>query len=308
MATDIAFALGVLTLLGPRVPIGLKVFLTALAIVDDMGAVGVIAVFYTDALNLGALAAAGVALAVLVALNRAGVRALTPYIVVGNVLWVTVLMSGVHATISGVLLALTIPSSTRLDSPGFSSRARRLLDAFDQGESGDGLLITSPAQRDAVHALEVAAGEVQAPLLRLEHSLHKVVAFGIMPLFALANAGVRLGEVGTFVTNPATIGVALGLVLGKPIGIMLFSWLTVRFGLAALPTSVNWRQVHGASWLGGIGFTMSLFVAGLAFGQSELNDAAKVGVLGASTVAGIIGWILVRRGTTAPAPRSAAGG
>lgn len=295
MATDIAFALGVLTLLGRRVPLGLKIFLTALAIVDDMGAVLVIALFYTSTINVVALAIAGVIVLLLLVLNRLDAGALTPYLLLGVVLWIAFLASGVHATIAGVLLALTIPSTTRINAAQFSIRARHLLDEFDESETGDLLVITSKGQQEAIHALGTASAAVQAPLLRLEHRLQGIVAFGIMPLFALANAGVALDGVSEFATNRVTLGVMLGLLAGKPLGIMGFSWLAVRFGLAQLPSHVNWRMMHGAAWLGGIGFTMSLFVAGLAFGTSELLDAAKVGVLSASVLAGITGWQLVRR-------------
>lgn len=298
MATDIAFALGVLTLLGPRVPLGLKVFLTALAIVDDMGAVVVIALFYSSSINFAALGVAAVVVLALLALNRMDVGALTPYLLLGLVLWAAFLASGVHATVSGVLLALTMPSTTRINAAQFSFRARHLLDEFDESETGDLLVMTSKGQQEAIHALEMASAHAQAPLLRLEHRLSGVVAFAIMPLFALANAGVALEGVTAFASNPVTLGVILGLVAGKPLGILGTSWLAVRLGLAQLPSGVTWSMMHGAAWLGGIGFTMSLFVAGLAFGQSALLDAAKVGVLSASIIAGVTGWRLVRRATT----------
>lgn len=295
MATDIAFALGVLTLMGPRVPTGLKIFLTALAIVDDMGAVLVIALFYTSSLHTAALTLAAAIFVGLLLLGRLGVRSLTPYVAGGVLLWLAVLASGVHATVAGVLLALTIPSRTKIDAKQFSELARRVLDDFDRSETGDRLVITSRGQQEAVHALELASEAVQAPLLRLEHSLHAAVSYLIMPLFALSNAGVHLGSPAAYVTDPVTLGVVLGLILGKPLGIFGFSWLAVRLGLARLPAGVSWDALHGVSWLGGIGFTMSLFVAGLAFGSGASLDAAKVGVLSASLVAGSIGWLLISR-------------
>jgi len=297
MATDIAFALGVLTLLGPRVPIGLKIFLTALAIVDDMGAVAVIAVFYTQAIHGTALLLASLTVAALIALNVRGVRALTPYLVLGVLLWLALLWSGVHATVAGVLLALTIPSRTRINAEQFSERARSLIDEFDRAETGDLLVITSKGQQEAIHALRVTSVDVEGPLLRLEHSLQALVSYGIMPLFALANAGVSVAGAGALLTHPVTLGAAFGLIVGKPLGIFGFSWFAVRMGLATLPARVTWRALHGAAWLGGIGFTMSLFVAGLAFGTGSILDAAKVGVLSASTLAGIVGWWLLRRAT-----------
>lgn len=295
MATDIAFALGVLTLVGPRLPVGLKVFLAALAIADDMGAVLVIACFYSSDTSLPALAAAAAITAALVACNARGVRTLTPYLLLGGLLWLALLASGVHATIAGVILALTIPARTRVNAADFSQRARRLLDEFDRTETGDLLVLTSTGQQEAIHELDVVSDDVQGPLLRLEHALHGIVAYAIMPLFALANAGVRLGGAADASGGAITAGVALGLVLGKPLGITLFSWLALRLRWATLPAGVTLRMLHGASWLAGIGFTMSLFIAGLAYGTSSRLDAAKIGVLGGSVVAGIVGFTLLRR-------------
>ncbi|MBK9411575.1 MAG: Na+/H+ antiporter NhaA [Gemmatimonadetes bacterium] len=295
MATDIAFALGILALLGARVPLGLKVFLAALAIVDDLGAVLVIAFFYTANLVWGALAGAALCMAILVALNVRRVGALTPYLVVGLVLWYCILLSGIHSTVAGVILALTIPTDSRINAEEFSSRARALLDEFDRTETGDLLVITSKGQQEALNGLDVAVSAVNAPLLKLEHSLHALVSFGVMPLFALSNAGVRLSGIGEALASPVSLGVALGLVVGKMLGITAFSAAAVRLGLAALPSGVTWRALHGAAWLGGIGFTMSLFIAGLAFGDSPLLDAAKIAVLGASTVAGLIGFVILRQ-------------
>jgi len=295
MATDIAFALGILALLGPRVPLGLKVFLAALAIVDDLGAVLVIALFYTQSIAWGAVAGAAVCVALLVMLNVRGVCALTPYLAIGVCLWYFFLQSGIHSTIAGVLLAMTIPISTRLNAEEFSHKAREILDEFDRAETGDLLVITSRGQQEALHGLDVAVSAVNAPVLKLEHALHNVVSFGIMPLFALSNAGVRLTGVGEAVSSPVALGIVLGLVVGKSLGITAFSALAVRLGIATLPTGVTWRMVHGAAWLGGIGFTMSLFIAGLAFSDQASLDAAKIGVLAASIVAGLTGFLLLRR-------------
>ncbi|MBK7832025.1 MAG: Na+/H+ antiporter NhaA [Gemmatimonadetes bacterium] len=301
MATDIAFALGILALLGSRVPIGLKVFLAALAIVDDLGAVLVIAFFYTSNLVWGALAGAAVCIAILVTLNVRRVSALTPYLMVGLVLWYCILLSGIHSTIAGVILALTIPTDSRINAEEFSQRARALLDDFDRTETGDLLVITSKGQQDALNGLDVAVSAVNAPLLKLEHALQALVSFGIMPLFALSNAGVRLSGIGEAMVSPVALGVVLGLVVGKMLGITTFSMVAVRLGLAALPSGVTWRTLHGAAWLGGIGFTMSLFVAGLAFADASLLDQAKIAVLGASTVAGIVGFVILRQ---SPVPAS----
>ncbi|MGH7719863.1 MAG: Na+/H+ antiporter NhaA [Gemmatimonadaceae bacterium] len=299
MATDIAFALGVLALLGPRVPVSLKVFLTALAIADDIGAVLVIALFYTAAIDWTSLGVGAVVLALLAAVNRGGVRHPTVYSLLGVVLWVAFYRSGVHATVAGVLLALAIPSRTRIKEDEFVERAHTSLREFERACGPGTTVLSSREQQEAVHTLESACEEVQSPLMRIEHKLHGVVAFGIVPLFALSNAGVPLGDVAGSIALPITLGVVLGLVLGKPLGITLFAWGAVRLGLASRPGDATWRMLHGVSWLGGIGFTMSLFIANLAFGEGSRLDSAKIGILGASVAAAAMGWLLLR--TPAPA-------
>lgn len=294
MATDIAFALGILMLLGPRIPLGLKVFLTALAIVDDMGAVVVIALFYSESLHLLPLALAACCVLALIGLNVARVRHLAPYLILGVVLWLSLHEGGIHPTIAGVLLALSIPSRTRINAEEFSVQARELLAEFEQAETGDLLVLTSKGQQEAVHALERASEHVQAPLLRLEHALQPVVQYGIMPLFAFANAGVRLGGSEGAAFTGVTWGILLGLIVGKPVGILLFSRIAVALNLAALPAGTSWRLVHGAAWLGGIGFTMSLFIATQAFGGTGMLFPAKAGILLGSTAAGLVGAIVLR--------------
>ena len=310
MATDIAFALGVLALLGSRVPLALKVFVTAVAIVDDLGAVLVIAVFYTEKLSVQSLAIAGAFLGACVLLNLAGVRKTWPYALLGLGLWVAFLKSGVHATIAGVLLALTIPSKRLIDAPDFLLRAQNLLAEFaDDLKTNDRRSAPTRDQNDAVHSLEQAAEELGAPLPRLEHALHPFVAFVIMPVFALANAGVAInmaegGGVAELFTQPITLGIVAGLVLGKQVGVLLFAWLASAIGLAVLPAGATWRQLWGVSLLCGIGFTMSLFIAGLAFAEPASLDAAKVGILAGSLVSGIAGaLVLLKRG---PAPAAGA--
>lgn len=304
MATDIAFALGVLALMGPRIPLGLKVFLAALAIVDDLGAVLVIALFYTEQLNLIALGLGAVVLVGLAVLNVVGARHPGPYTVLGLLLWAAFLSSGVHATIAGVLLAMTIPARTRLDTDEFLTVGRSYLDEFERSGVEGKNVLTNHEQQAAIQLLENSCEAAQAPLQRIEHDLQLWVAFGIIPLFALANAGVHLNvDFGQALTHPVTLGVILGLVLGKPIGITVLAWLAVRMGMASLPHGVTWGQIHGVSWLGGIGFTMSLFVANLAFGEgTPLLDSAKIGVLTASALAAAVGWILLRRGTRVSTP------
>ena len=294
MATDIAFALGALALIAPRAPSGLKVFLAALAIVDDMGAVLVTALFFTAEIAWGALAIAGTVLLVLVVLNLLGVRRLTPYLVLGLGLWFFIHASGVHATIAGVLLAMTIPTRARINAAEYSVDARRLLDQFDRTETGDLLVLTSKGQQEAIIGLERASEGVTAPLLRLEHALHGFSAFVVMPLFAFSNAGVSLsGSAG----GRVTLAVILGLTIGKPLGITAAAMAVARLRLATLPEGVSWTALHGCAWLGGIGFTMSLFIATLAFQGTNLLDSAKIGILSGSLLAGLIGAIVLRRGT-----------
>ena len=291
-ATDIAFALGVLALVAPGAPTGLKVFLAALAIVDDMAAVLVIALFYTATVHLGALLTAAAIAIGLVGLNRAGVRHLAPYLAAGLALWSFVHESGIHATIAGVVLAFTIPTHTRINAAEFSRDARAHLEDFDRTETGDYLVITSKGQQEALHALDNASSAVSAPLLRLEHALHGLSAFVVMPIFAFANAGVALGGTSLDLATAGAIGA--GLAVGKPAGITLAAWLACRAGVAALPAEVSWRMLHGVSWVAGIGFTMSLFIAGLAFGPSPAFDAAQVGIMGGSALAAVVGALILR--------------
>lgn len=295
MATDIAFALGVLALLGSRVPIGLKVFLTALAIVDDLLAVLVIAIFYTSDLDWGALAAGGGFVLLLLGANLARVSQPLVYAVLGIGLWLAFLQSGVHATVAGVLLALTIPARNRIDPTEFLDRAgaalREFRDAWVPGRS----VLSNEQHQQALHALRTAVGQVQPPMQRLEDGLHPWVAFLIVPLFALANAGVSFGgDLRAAFSGTVTLGVLLGLVIGKQIGITLTTWLAVRTGWSSLPDGVTWRHLHGAATLGGIGFTMALFIAELAFVDDAHLTMAKLGIFAASLVSGILGWILLR--------------
>jgi Na+:H+ antiporter, NhaA family len=300
MATDIAFALGVLALLGDRVPVGIRIFLAALAIVDDIGAVLVIAIFYSGGIAWGPLSFAGALVLLAIAANVAGIRRPWVYGAIGLVLWGAVISSGIHGTIAGVLLAMTIPARTRIDESSFLSRARRALSRFEIAHEPGASPLKDPEHQAAVQQLERLAEQLQPPLLRLEHALHGVVAFGIMPLFALANAGVPLGlaQLGGGDGTPVALGIALGLLVGKPVGITLLAWIAVRLGLASLPQAVTWRAIGGAGILGGIGFTMALFIAGLAFSRApELLVAAKLGILGASLLAGLAGWLILHRGS-----------
>ncbi len=260
-ATDIAFSLGVLALIGSRVPVSLKVLLTAIAIFDDFGAIVVIAVFYTYELSFLSLALAAVALAALFALNRAGVRNIAPYVVIGILLWVCVLKSGVHATLAGVAMAAAIP--LKADAEGHS------------------------------------------PLKHMEHGLHPWVAFGVLPIFGFANAGVSFAGLSwSYLLNPITLGIGLGLFAGKQIGIFGTIWLTDRLGVARIPAGLTWLQVYAMAALCGIGFTMSLFIGSLAWPYSDHDAAVRVGVLLGSIPSALFGYLLLRTCTNDPAPAS----
>ncbi len=300
MATDIAFALGVLALLGRRVPLSLRIFMTALAIVDDLGAVLVIALFYTSEIAWSYLALGGGILLLMILANVAGVIRPAVYGLLGICLWYAFLKSGVHATVAGVLAAMTVPASARINGREFVAWGRELLDDFDDccGQQVHTVHKTTIRERSLLQAMETAIHHVEAPLQRIEHGLERPVAYLIMPIFALANAGVRLG--GGDVTHPVSLGIIAGLVLGKQLGVTLFTWLNVRIGLAALPQGVTWRHIYGTGWLAGIGFTMSLFISGLAFGANPLLNTAKVGILTASIIAGVGGWLILR---SSPAPK-----
>jgi NhaA family Na+:H+ antiporter len=291
MATDIAFALGVLALLGKRVPLGLRIFVAALAIADDLLAVLVIALFYTADLSLGAVAAAAVILVLLIGANLLGARRPVIYGLLGVALWFAVLQSGVHATVAGVLLAMTIPARQRVSDTDFAARARELVDDFKNASA------RAPQERySSLWDLERLTEHAQAPMLRLEHSLTRLVAFVIVPLFALANAGVVLSiDVAATLAEPVVVGVVAGLIIGKQVGITVASYLIVRTGLGTLPDGVSWRHIYGAAWVCGIGFTMSLFIADLAYGTSETLTVAKFGILAASVLAGLVGYLLLRR-------------
>jgi NhaA family Na+:H+ antiporter len=290
MATDIAFTLGVLSLLGGRVPVSLKVFVTALAIVDDIIAVLVIALFYTEKIEVFSLSAGLAGVALCFGANLLGVRRPVFYAAIGIFVWCAVLKSGVHATVAGVLLSFTIPGRTYVDRERFLRRGRRVLDQFETAPAN------SAVAHAAIHTLEAQCELVQSPLHRIEHSLHPWVSFLVMPLFAFANAGVGiLGNIQPAIRHPASIGVALGLFIGKPVGIWMFAWLSVRTRLAMLPSELSWRNILGAGCLCGIGFTMALFIATLAFGEGALLNMSKIGILGASLLAGICGSLLLLR-------------
>lgn len=298
MATDIAFALGVLALLGDRVPVSLKIFVTALAIVDDIIAVLVIALFYTGQIRFLSLAMALGGIALSFGANLLGIRRPAIYAFLGICVWSAVLQSGVHATVAGVAFAFTIPARTYIDRAHFLEKGRRLLDRFEAAPPD------SFEEHSAIHTLEEQCELVESPLHRIEHRLQPWVVFFVMPLFAFSNAGVQiLGNMTAAAKSSVCLGVALGLFLGKPIGISLFAWLASKARVATRPAGVSWRQIFGASWLCGIGFTMSLFIATLAFGEGSLLDMSKIGTFAASVAAAICGSLFLL-GRFAQVPRS----
>lgn len=294
MATDIAFAVGVLVLLANRVPKALITFLVALAIADDLGAVLVIAIFYTQQLAFDWLAIASVLVMLLAALNFVGIRKALPYFGVAALLWYALLQSGVHATLAGVLCAFAVPARLKYDPHLFSTRIKELLVRYDANLQTDTNIMTNEKLHTVVQTLENGVRGVQTPLQRLEHRWHLPVAFLVIPIFALFNAGIplQLGGLGATLAHPVMFGVMVGLVLGKFIGITGACWLALRLGIGQLPSGTRFSQVAAVSVLGGIGFTMSIFIAELGFaGQPEYLLLAKTGVLAASLLAGALGFV-----------------
>jgi NhaA family Na+:H+ antiporter len=298
MATDIAFALGVVALLGKRIPPQARLFLLAVAIVDDIGAIAVIAIFYTDDLSFGWLAVAVALFVVVYMAKHRNVRAMSFYWIIGALVWFAVFQSGVHATLAGVALGFLTPTHPFYGAREYDEKARATLGSYGNEEQ-------SVMEREHVdhEVLELAniTRESVSPLTRLEEGLHPWTSFLIVPLFALANAGVRFVgiDIGEALKDSITIGVALGLVLGKIVGITLAMYLAVRFGVARLPIGSTWSHIRGLAVLGGIGFTVSLFVTGLAFDDPAMADLAKIGIFAGSAVAGVTGYFLLRK---APVP------
>ena len=298
MATDIAFALGVLILLGKRIPVSIKLFLTALAITDDLGAVLVIAFFYTSDISFMNLAIGGGFMATLIAANYLGVRNTLFYGIVGiGGLWLAFLLSGVHATIAGVLAAFTIPARTKIGELGFLKKLKGYTEWFEKADSTDSTLITNK-QLHIIQEIKTVSIHAETPLQRLEQAMHPLVAFIVVPVFALANAGIELsGETFSSLLHPVTIGVVLGLVLGKFVGVAGFSFLLVKTKIAVLPRGVNWTHICGVALLAGIGFTMSLFISELAFTDPTMILHAKLGIMIASVIAATLGFVLLMMGS-----------
>ncbi|HEX4022551.1 MAG TPA: Na+/H+ antiporter NhaA [Acidobacteriaceae bacterium] len=296
MATDIAFLLGILAVLGSKVPIGLKVFLTALSIVDDIAAVIVIAFFYSATIHLHYLFAALFFLALAILANYTGVTSISIYIGIGVIVWYCMLQSGVHATITGFLIALIIPARRYLSIEEFTERTRKELDVLESINDSENITSSKVSKHNALDHLNVTLQLVESPLARLEHGLQPWVSFCIVPLFALTNAGVHLkGFASSDVFHPLVLGIVLGLFIGKPIGITLFSWLTVKLHIGSLPEDMTWRHLHAASWLCGIGFTMSIFIAAQAFDTPRETTLAKISILAGSAAAACVGVLFMQQ-------------
>ncbi|MDD4767504.1 MAG: Na+/H+ antiporter NhaA [Desulfotomaculaceae bacterium] len=289
MATDIAFSLGCLQVLGSLVPVALKIFLLALAIFDDMGAILVIALFYTNEINLISLGAGIFILLASIILNIKGVRKVYPYALLGIAFWVAFFYSGIHATIAGVLLALTIPARSLYDQETFVKESNNIIEEFPQKDFS--IMMVDENQRQIMKQLQGAVDDLNTPLQKLEDKLYPLASYFILPLFALANAGVNVaqGSEGSSLLNPITIGIVVGLFIGKPLGITLFSWLSIRWGIAKLPDKTNWSQMLGAACLAGIGFTMSLFITNLAFAENIFIYEAKIAIIIGSGLSAFLG-------------------
>lgn len=299
MATDIAFSLAILAFLGKKVPFGLKIFLTAFAIADDLGAVFIIAIFYTKTISLTYLFGALMFLGAIALANYFWIRITLVYTLLGIGVWVSVLCSGVHATVAGVLVAMFIPAQGKYDTQTFIDKVKFYIDSFKCSGDCGYTILENKAHQNFVQSIELACHKVETPLQRLEYVLNPWVAFLILPLFALANAGVALKSIdfGVYLSHPMSFGIILGLVLGKPIGILFFTYLSVKILKTDLQSGVKWIHILGTSFLGGIGFTMSLFISGLSFTADEIIGMSTFSILLSSIISGVIGFIILLYGS-----------
>lgn len=295
MATDIAFAIGVLSLLGKKVPIALKIFLTALAIVDDLGAILVIAIFYTSSIDFLMLGSGIALLILLFFMNKRGVTSVILYLIPAVAIWYLFLNSGVHATIAGVLVAMAMPTRPRFSKKYFSYKVRYFLEDFKHNDREGLEVLSNEHQVEDLSKVHFIANSTISPAQRLEHALNPFVTFIVMPVFALANAGVEVADIAdmNILGKSQGLGIYLGLVLGKPLGIFLFCWTAIKFKLAVMPQGSDWMSLVGVACLGGIGFTMSIFIANLAFGGTPYVDSAKIAILVASVSAAIVGAMIL---------------
>jgi NhaA family Na+:H+ antiporter len=296
MATDIAFALGAIAIFGKRLPLGLRVFLAAFAIADDLGAVLVIALFYTNDIVVSNLAICAGLVVMLGICNFLWVRSTLIYAILGVLIWLAVLGSGIHATAAGVIVSFFIPARGKYDTDRFIQNAKTRLNAFECAEQSCGFsILLNQEHLNAVKALEMDCQDVETPLQRMLHALHPWVAFLVLPIFALGNAGLTLGEIDLYeaLTNPVSLGIILGLFVGKPIGITFFSYLSVKLKISVLPEGIRWAHIFGASLLGGIGFTMSLFISGLSFTDPILINYSKLSILCVSVLSAVAGILFL---------------
>lgn len=294
MATDIAFSLGILSLLGKRVPTALKVFLVAFAIVDDLGAVLIIALFYSQDIHWDFILYAGILFVALIILNRFQIKSIHPYMIIGWFIWYFFLKSGIHPTIAGVLTAFTIPVKRSIRSGAFFVRMQKNINTFCDFEDSRNRIVLTSQQLGAIDEMGDEIRAVQSPAQKLEHRLHGFVTYMVMPVFALLNAGVvlKVDNVGELFNGLSGV-IEISLLGGKVLGIFLFSYLAVKLGLASLPDKVAWKHIIGLGFLGGMGFTMSLFITNLAFVDEALVNPAKIGILVGSFIAGIVGYIML---------------
>lgn len=295
MATDIAFVIGIMALLGTKVPFSLKIFLTSLAIVDDIGAVLIIALFYSHNIELHYLIVAGCFLAGLILINRLEVQNHMVYAIIGFILWYFIFLSGMHATIAGILIAISIPARTRINPDEFVAEGQLILERFKAAGPPEREILLNRQHLAALKTLELSCLNVQTPLQRFERGLHYWVAFSIMPLFIFSNAGIAIEviELSVFL-QPITLGIIIGLVFGKQMGIFLFALISVKLGLTELPSGLTWGHIYGGAWLGGIGFTMSLFIASLALIDPNNLIMAKIGIITGSLISGVVGYLILR--------------
>jgi len=295
MATDIAFVIGIMALLGTKVPFSLKIFLTSLAIVDDIGAVLIIALFYSHNIELHYLIVAGCFLVGLFLINRLEVQNHMVYAIIGFILWYFIFISGMHATIAGILIAIAIPARTRINPDEFVAEGQLILERFKAAGPREREILLNRQHLAALKTLELSCLNVQTPLQRFERGLHYWVAFSIIPLFIFSNAGIAIEviELSMFL-QPITLGIIIGLVFGKQMGIFLFAWISIKLGLTELPSGLTWGHIYGGAWLGGIGFTMSLFMASLALIDPNNLIMAKIGIITGSLISGIVGYLILR--------------
>jgi NhaA family Na+:H+ antiporter len=296
MATDIAFALGILAMFGSRAPIELKIFLTALAIADDLGAVMVIAIFYTEKIVLGGLITMAIFMILILAANRFGIRQMWIYLLLAVGAWAGVLVSGVHATVAGVLVAMLVPVKAKIEPKDFLSTTKKRLDQLERSDLTKESMVKDKTQMEALDDIYLVTEDIRPVGLSLEHQLHPVQSFLILPLFALFKAGVLI-DAGSLIQIGDTLGLGIifGLFFGKQLGILLCSWIAVRSGKTSLPEGISWSQIWGVSILAGVGFTMSIFIADLAFNSAELISQAKIAIILASLISGIVGFVVLRR-------------